>query len=133
MRSYFAEAARRGANALVQSLGSAQVVLRMAAPPAAGDAGEELGLRTPEFQPRTLMPVAVRRKAKTAEIVVAAETLETLLGLTGSGAVESAMRSVSTVQLGDEAYVLTGTEAVVAMGRACLYRLVLRLPATEEV
>ena len=127
------EAARRGAHAMVHALGAAAVVLMVPAPPVAGDAGEELGLRTPEFQRLTLAPAAVRLKLRSAEVVAPADALEALLGLTGSGAVETAMSSVSTVQVGDEAYVLTATETVAAMGGACLYRLLLQLPPTEVV
>ena len=133
MRSDLAEAARRGAHTMVHSLGATAVVLMIPAPPVAGDTGEELGLRTPEFQRMTLAPVAVRLKVRSAEVVAPADALEALLGLTGSGAVETAMSSVSTVQVGDEAFVLTATETVASMGSACLYRLLLQLPPTEVV
>ena len=133
MRSDLGEAARRGAEAMVGSMGASAVVLMMPSPPIAGDAGEELGLRSPEFQRLTLSPVAVRLKAESAEVTVPAEALEILLGLQGDGAVETAMRAVTTVLVGDEAYVLMATEAVASMGRACLYRMLLRLPPTEVV
>lgn len=133
MQRDLAEAARRGAKALVQSNGGAAVVLLLPAPPVAGDAGEELGLSAPEFQRLTLSPVAVHWKNNGTEVLVPAEALESLLGIAGAGAVETAMRAVSVVQLGDEAYVLTETQAVQAMGRACLYRLVLQMPPTEVV
>lgn len=133
MRSNLGEAARRGAEAMVRSMGAATVVLWMPAPPVGGDAGEELGLSAPEFQRLTLAPVAVHRTNNRAEALVPAEALETLLGIAGPGAVETAMLAVSTVQLGDEAYVLTATNTVSMMGRTCLYRLVLQMPPVEVV
>jgi hypothetical protein len=118
---------------MVRFLGASTAVLMMPAPPVAGDAGEELGLRSPEFQRLTLTPVAVQPKGNGVEVLAPAAVLETLLGLSGAGAVEAAMRSVSTVLLGDEAYGLTATQAVFSLGQACLYRLVLQMPPAEVV
>jgi hypothetical protein len=131
MVSDLAEAVRRGASAMVQSLGATEVVLRIPSPPVAGDVGEELGLRTPEFPMRRLAPVAVRRTSDAMEVLVPADLMEQVLSVQGNGAVVTAMRSVTAVQIGDEAFVVTDVIAVEAMGRACLYRLVLQPRATE--
>jgi hypothetical protein len=117
---------RRGADALAQTVGCATVQLQMPALPVAGDDGEELGLRTPEFQVRLLGPVALRRSGKTTAVLVPADTLEALLGVAGAGAVRVAMESVSAVLVGDASFALGDVEVVTdAGGGACLYRLVL--------
>ncbi|SEB87390.1 hypothetical protein [Terriglobus roseus] len=133
MLSDLGKAARRGTDAMVRCVGASTAILRMPAPPVAGDAGEELGLRSPEFQRLILTPVAVQPKGNGIEVLAPAAALETLLGISGAGAIAMAMRSVATVLLGDEAYVLMATHAVVSMGQVCLYRLVLQMPPTEVV
>jgi hypothetical protein len=133
MRNDLAQAVRRGACAMVQALGAAEVLLVMPAPPVAGDNGEELGLRAPEFQRRALKPVAVLVNSQTAEVIVAAGVLETLFDLKDPGAVEAEMQSVSFVQVDDQRYLLRSTGVVVALGHPCLYRLLLQFPPTEVV
>lgn len=128
-----AEAARRSVHALIHVLGATCVQLQMPAPPIAGDDGEELGLRAPEFQARQLAPVAVRRTKGDTEILVPADALENLLGVQGAGAVRAAMAAASAVLVADESFVPLGTEAVMASGRECLYRLRLRPLGTEVV
>ena len=133
MRNDLAEAVRRGARAMVQSLGAAEIFLMVPSPPVQGDSGEELGLRAPAFQRRPLRPVAVHREGQAAEVTVAADDLETFLGVRDPGAVETAMQGVLFVQVGDQRYLLTATEVTVAMGHACLYRLLLHMPPAEVV
>jgi hypothetical protein len=117
---------RRGATALVHAVGGTTVKLQMPALPVAGDDGEELGLRTPEFQVRLLGPVALRRSGTSTTALVPADTLEGLLGLTGVGAVRTAMQSVSSVLVGDASFVLANVEVAANVGSvALLYRLVL--------
>jgi hypothetical protein len=118
---------------MVQALGGAEVQLRIPLPPVAGDAGEELGLRTPGFSMRALAPVAVRRTSGAVEVLAPAELVEQVLSVQGNGAVAAAMRGVTAVQIGDEVFALTGVVAVDAMGSPCLYRLVLQAHAKEGV
>ena len=126
-------AARRAAEAMVQQLGDAQALLELPMPPVAGDEGEQLGLRAPEFQQRVLAPVAVRPTKNAVEVLVAAEVLEELLSVRGEGAVAAAARAVYAVVIGDVRYRLTGVEAMRAMGGTCLYRMLLGQAGTEVV
>lgn len=117
---------RRGVRALIQTLGATTVQLRLPAPPIAGDSGEELGLRAPEFQGKILEPVAVRRGNKGVELLVAADVLEAMLGVRDSGAVAAALTQVAAVQIGDESFVPTATDTIPCRGGACMYRILLR-------
>ncbi len=123
---------RRGAVALTSSVGSAVVQVRMPAPPVAGDDGEQLGLRAPEFVTKPLGPVVVRSKSGKVAVTVPAETLERFTGLSEPGAVCTAMAAAAGVVIGDQAYVLTGTDVLEAGGCACLYQLLLE-PKPQEV
>lgn len=117
---------RRSVRALIQTLGATTVQLQLPLPPVAGDSGEELGLRAPQFQWKPLSPVAVRRSTKRTELLVAADTLEITLGLTDSGAVTAAVATVTAVQMGDETFLSMGTETVPCRGGVCMYRIALR-------
>ncbi len=122
---------RRGVRALIQTLGATAVQLRLSLPPIAGDSGEELGLRTPAFQSKTLEPVAVRRGSKSVELLVAADVLEAMLGIADPGAVTVAVQTVAAVQIADEMFVPIATEKVPCRGGACMYRILLRLETVE--
>lgn len=124
---------RRGVHALIQTLGATTVELRLPAPPIADDSGEGLGLRAPEFQGKTLEPVAVRRTSSGVEVLVAADVLEAALGVAESGAVAIAIMTIAAVQIGDESLVPTGTETVPCRGGACMYRILLRAQTAQEV
>lgn len=123
--SQVAAGTRRGVRALIQTLGATTVQLQLPMPPVAGDSGEELGLRAPEFQWKELAPVAVRR-GKTFELLVAADVLEAVLGAADPGAVAATVQTVAAVQMGDETFVPTATETVPSRGGVCLYRILLR-------
>ena len=85
----------------------------------------------PQFQWKPLAPVAVRRTSTGTELLVAADTLETLLSVAESGAAIVAMRSVAAVELGDQTFVPAATETVPCRGGACMYRIALRHQHTE--
>lgn len=126
-------AARRSAVALVGQLGGDEALLELPLPPVAGDDGEQLGLRTPEFQQRVLSPVAVRRGKSAPVLLVAAAVLEDVLGVRDAGAVGSVMTSVQAVVVGNARYRLLRVEAVHAMGSACVYRMLLDAAETGVV
>ncbi len=130
---YIAEAARRAAHALVATFGTGSVQLQLPMPPVANDDGEELGLRTPLFQAVTVAPSTVSYTAQHTELLVPADPLEAALSVEGSGATATALLTVTTVQVGDELYVVTDVEPVSIGGRECLYRIVLRAQGTELV
>jgi len=126
-------AERRAAEALVRMLGASEARLEMPAPPVAGDTGEQLGLRAPEFFAKLLAPVALRVAQRNTELLVAANVLEELLGVHGFGAVRAAMTAVYAVVVGDVRYRMTRVECVTSKAEACAYRLVLESPGTEAV
>jgi len=126
-------AERRSADALVWMLGASEVRLEMPAPPIAGDDGEQLGLRAPEFFAKVLAPVAVRFVKRNTELLVAADVLEELLGVYGFGAVRAAMTGVYAVVVGNVRYRLVRVECVASKAQACAYRLLLEQPGTEAV
>ena len=125
-------AARRAAEAMVLAHGT-EVHLEMPAPPVAGDDDEQIGLSSPQFQVRVLVPVAVRSTEQRVELLVAAEVLEDLLAVRGFGAVSEVMRTAFAAVVGDVRYRLAGTECVRAAGDVCLYRLVCVAVGTEVV
>ncbi len=131
--TYRAEGARRAAHALIATMGATRAQFQIALPPVADDDGEELGLRTPQFQTESVAPVAIRRVAQRTEVLVPADTLETVFGVEGSGAVATALLTVTTVQIEDELYVATSIEPVTIGNKDCLYRLLLRPQGTEVV
>jgi hypothetical protein len=126
-------AERRAARAMVRFIGGDVARLEMPSPPVAGDDGEQLGLRSPEFFVKLLAPVAVRNTKDATEVLVAADVLEDLLGVSGCGAVMAAMVAVYAVVIGDVRYRMTATECVKAKGDACLYRLLLTANGMEVV
>lgn len=126
-------AERRAACAMVRFAGGDVARLEMPAPPVADDDAEQLGLRTPEFFAKSLSPVAVRNTKDATEVLVAADVLEELLGVSGCGAVAAAMTAVYAVVIGDVRYRMTATECVKAKGDACMYRLLLTANGTEVV
>jgi hypothetical protein len=126
-------AARRAAHALVHSLGATCMHLQTPALPVADDDGEELGLRSPQFQLQQFAPVAVRRRNEAIEVLVPADVIEEGIGVKGDGAVRAAVAAASGVQIGDELYVIRGIETVSAAGGACLFRFLLQQPATEVI
>jgi hypothetical protein len=126
-------AARRAAHALVHSLGATRIHLQMPALPIADDDGEELGLRSPEFQLQPFAPAAVRRIGEKTEVLLPAEVVEITLGVQGDGAVKAAFTAGSCIQIGDELFVLSSIESMTTGGSECLFRLLLQQPATEVV
>jgi hypothetical protein len=125
------EAARSGVDAMIGTLGATTVQLQMPLPPATGSDGGELGLQVPALQQKPLAPVAIRRSSGAVRVLVSADTLETALGVEGTGAIETAIKAVASVVIDDEAFLPTGVEALDVCGGVCLYRLVLQPKGTE--
>lgn len=125
--------ARRAAHALVHTLGATCIHLQMPTPPIANDDGEELGLRSPEFQLQALAPAALRWNGAETEVILPADVLEDGLGVQGEGAVKAAVPTACRVQIGNESFLLRGIDSLTAGGSECLYRLLLQTPATEVV
>ncbi len=125
------EGLRRSVHALIHTLGATAAQLQLPAPPIAGDTGEELGLRAPEFQWKALVPVALRQGSAGHELLVPADALEELLGVEGSAAVSASLQSIAAVQVRDRSFLPADFDAVLSRGRECMYRISLRLADAE--
>lgn len=127
-----AEAARRSAEALLQTMAGDAVVLRMPSLPVGDSDAEDLGLGSPGFQDVVLSPALVRvATGGTTMVLVPAAVVETALGLDGADAVEVALESASFVQVSDGMLQLQRVERRALFGRAYLYRLFLKKPETR--
>jgi|GEM_PF-5352186 len=126
-------AARRAVSAMMWQMGAMTARMEIPAPPIAGDDGAQIGLGTPLFQVHVLAPVALQVTKDSAELLVAADVLEDVLGATEPGQVQSGMATVFAVVVGDVRYRVSSVVCVYAMGGACLYRVQLAVPGTEVV
>ena len=128
----FDTGARRAADALVGQLAAETITLRFPSPPIAGSIGEQLGLPSPEFHDLPVTPAVVRLQANRTVVLISATALETALGLSGEQDVMDALNAASFVEIGDRLFTLQATERRTVHGRAYLYRLLLRDPATRD-
>ena len=107
----------------------------MPAPAVPGDAGEQLGLGTPQFQDIELGPVVILRgkQAGTRELLVSATAVRAIVGGANSGyPAASVLFKVAFGVVLDG--VLLEIESVTASetgGVAYLYRVTLRVPAAS--
>jgi hypothetical protein len=128
------EAAVRAADTLLRKAGGRRVLLRLPAPAVGGDSTEQLGLDAPVFQDVELWPVVLLAGNKDARtLLVSATAVEAVVGSLGYSAV-SVLFAVAYGVLVDGLLmeVLSMTESEVG-GGSYLYRLSLRVPATQTV
>jgi hypothetical protein len=131
-------AATRAADTLLRGTGGRAVTLRLPAPAAAGDAGQ-LGLAAPGFEDVELAPVVFRSaqgfqgKASHRELLVSATAVAALAGSLGYGAAEALFAAAFGVLVDGVLLSIESTTVAEAAGSAYLYRLSLRVPATEEI
>ena len=115
---------RRVAEAMVRAAAGDTVRLRMALPPVAGKAAEQLGQAIPEFTEVVLSPVAVRGSASAPVVVVPATVAERSLGATGAAAVQAALAGAAAVVLCDGRVLGVQTvDELMGSGGVCLYRV----------
>jgi hypothetical protein len=135
-------AATRAADTLLRGTGGRAVTLRLPAPAAAGDAGQ-LGLAAPGFEDVELAPVVFRspegaqnksqNKPQRRELLVSATAAAALAGSLGYGAAEALFAAAFGVLVDGVLLSIESTTVAEAAGSAYLYRLSLRVPATEEI
>mgnify|MGYP001042652257 FL=1 len=114
------------------------MILRLPAPAGIGDA-EQLGLAVPEFQDIELAPVVMRSaqgaqgKAPRRELLVSATAVAALAGSLGYGAAEAVFGAAFGVLVDGVLLSIESTAADETAGSPYLYRLSLRVPATEQI
>ena len=128
----FDKGARHACDALVGQLAAQTVTLRLPSPPIPGSNGEQLGMPSAEFHDIAISPALVRLQSRRTLVILSATALENALALSGEQEVLDALRAVSFVQIGDRLFTLDATERRTVYGRAYLYRLLLRDPATPR-
>ena len=122
-----AAGARAAAAAATTILGKSSALVRLPLPPLAATLEEELGLPSPEFHDVALMPCVVRMRSDgSRELLVAAPTLETALGVGDADAAKLTLAGAAFVQVGNDSLLLREVQPLEAQGRAYLYRLFLR-------
>ncbi len=127
-----ARGARAAASAATLTLGRSTAVVRLPSPPLAASLEEELGLPSPEFHDVALTPCVVRvRSDGSREVLVAAPTLESALGVSDADAAKLTLSGAAFVQLNSDSLLLRQVQALQVHGRAYLYRLFLREPGAE--
>ncbi len=124
----FGAGARDAATSLLQTLACDALALRMPSPPSGDNDGEELGLGSPQFTDLTVAPALVQSSGAKTLVTVAADALETALGVSGADAVEAAVRAASFAMVSDKALQVEQVERRAVFGRAYLYRLLLVAP-----
>ena len=122
-----AAGARAAATAATSVLGRATALVRLPSPPLAATLQEELGLPSPEFHDVALTPCVVRTRGDgSRELLVAAPTLESALGVSDADAAKLTLADAAFVQVGNDSLLLRKVQPLQVHGRAYLYRLFLR-------
>jgi hypothetical protein len=116
------------ADALMRSVGGRQVLLRVPAPAAAGDLGEQVGLAIPQFQDVELAPVVFRRSAG-HELLISGSTVAALLGSLQFGSAALLFQSAAGVVIDDVLFAVLSVASAEAFGAVYLYRVKLQPPA----
>lgn len=122
------EGAVRAADALLRANGGRAVLLRMPAAATAGDAGEELGLATPQFQDAELMPAVFRKLSSTATLLVSARAVQTAMGALDVSSDEVLFNEAAGVVIDGVIYAIERVVAEGACGATVQYSLTLRAP-----
>ena len=131
----------RVADALLRGVGGRTVLLRLPAPAVPADAGEMLGLATPQFQDVLLGP-AVFRKARPMgaegaaprwELLVSASAVMKVAGPQGFEPAETIFASAVGVLVDDLLLEVVEVTAAQAFGAAYVYRVVVRERMADAV
>ena len=129
-----AEGARRAFDVLLRNAGARSVMLRVPAPAIAGDAAEQLGLATPQFQDVELTPVVFRNiaartangKAPQRDLLVSATAVEALTGSQNFTSARELFNSAFGVLVDDALLTIVSATELEAGGQVCGYRLALQ-------
>jgi hypothetical protein len=121
--------AMRTAVTALRNSGGCIATLRMPGLASSGDATEELGLATPQFQDLLLGAVAFSKSDSNTKLTVAAASI---LALTESFAFDSAdvlFTTAAGVVIDDELFLIADIAAACANGKPYSYTLTLQHPA----
>ncbi len=121
MRS--SEGAVRLAVASLCTNGGFEIQLRMPGLAVSGSDAEQLGLGTPQFQDMPIGPAIWRRCGKEDSLLVSASAVTALMGSQAESSAESLFQNAVGVVIDGVLYLITKSEAVLAAGGACAYRL----------
>jgi len=117
-------AARRVSGCAARGFGGGGVVLKMAAPPVAGDDGEQLGLAEPQFSDVPVTDAVMRADGR--QVLLPADAVHAALGMDDVQAVLKTLSEAAGVVTGQEWRAIVSAEAVSFFGVPCLYRIKLR-------
>jgi hypothetical protein len=122
------DAAVRAADALLRANGGRAVLLRLPAPAAANNDGEQLGLATPLFQDVELEPTAFRTAAKTSTLLVSGSAVKAIVGSLKFNSAEVLFETATGVVVDSVLYTILSSTAATADGKTYVYSLELRTP-----
>ena len=131
----------RAVDALLRGVGGRTVLLRMPAPAVPADAGEMLGLATPQFQDVPLGP-AVFRKARPSgaegtaprwELLVSASAVMKVAGPQGFEPAEAIFAAAAGVLVDDLLMEVLEVAAAQAFGAAYVFRVLVRARMADAV
>jgi hypothetical protein len=122
------DAAVRAADALLRANGGRAVLLRLPAPAAANNDGEQLGLATPLFQDVELAPTAFRTAAKTSTLLVSGSAVKAIVGSLKFNSAEVLFETATGVVIDSVLYTILSSTAATADGKTYVYSLELRSP-----
>lgn len=121
-------AAVRTADALLRANGGRAVWLRLPAPAAANNDGEQLGLATPQFQDVELAPVVFRKNASTSALLVSGHAVQAIVGSLQFNSVELLFETAVGVVVDDVLFTILSSTAATSDGSTYVYSLELRAP-----
>jgi hypothetical protein len=122
------DAAVRTADTLLRANGGRAVLLRLPAPAAANNDGEQLGLATPQFQDVELAPCAFRKVASTSTLLVSGSAVQSVVGSLQFNSAELLFETAAGVVVDGVLYTILSSTAATADGKTYVYSLELRAP-----
>jgi hypothetical protein len=122
------DAAVRTADTLLRANGGRAVMLRLPAPAVANNAGEQLGIATPQFQDVELAPVAFRKMEKTTVLLVSGSAVKAIVGSLQFNSAEVLFETAVGVIVDCLLYTILSNTASTSDGETFLYSLELRAP-----
>ena len=122
------DAAVRAADVLLRANGGRAVLLRLPAPAAATNDGEQLGLATPKFQDVELAPTAFRPGDKTSTLLVSGSAVKAIVGSLQFNSAEVLFETAAGVVIDGVMYTILSNTAATADGETYVYSLDLLAP-----
>ena len=122
------DAAVRAADATLRATGGRAVMLRMPAPAAANNDGEQLGLATPQFQDVELAPAVLRKAESTKTLLVSGSAVTAVLGTLQFNSAQVLFETALGVLIDCILYAILSSTAATSDGATYVYSLELRAP-----